>query len=350
MSRDVEKRLDGLLRAAEACGSCLVPSTEADRKALERRRSKTVICPRPGLYVRRTTWESLRRHPDTRELMVVRGLAARHPDWTFAHVSAALVHGLEVTGRSLGKVHLATTQTSHTESRKGLERHAIADEEVAECEVIDGVRVTSLLRTVFDCLRSLPADEALVVADSMLRKTGWTPRRLMRALRSRYSGWRGIGRATAVARYADGRSENGGESMVRAAMIRQGLEVPVLQEWIRDPIDGTRRRVDFAWHDETGSLIAIGELDGACKLEDKDKVGPGGATEVLAAERRRESRLTFAKVPVVRFTFAEATREGYLRRLLTAAGVPLRRPGPVWPQVERRTFDGLPVVAYQRVA
>lgn len=69
-----------------------------------------------------------------------------------------------------------------------------------------------------------------------------------------------------------------------------------------------------------------------------------------AAERRRESRLTFAKVPVVRFTFAEATREGYLRRLLTAAGVPLRRPGPVWPQVERRTFDGLPVVAYQRVA
>ena len=350
MGQKVDLRLAALLDEAETRTSCLVPANDADRKALDRRKPAEVICPRPGLYARRAKWELLKRHPDIRALMVVRGLATQHPDWVFAHVSAALAHGLQVSGRSLGKIHLATNQTAHTESSGQIVRHCVPNEELAECVSVGGVRVTSLLRTAFDCMRSLPADEALVVADSLLRKTGRTAWWLVRTIKDAYCGWRGIGRALAVARFADGRSENGGESMARAAIIRQGLEVPVLQQWFFDPVEGLGRRVDFAWYNEAGELVAIGELDGACKLEDADKVGKGGATEVLSAERRRESRLTFSKVPVGRFTFAEATRDGYLRRLLTAAGVPMREPGAVWARVRRMGTEGRPVMVYDRVA
>ena len=174
MGQKVDLRLAALLDEAETRTSCLVPANDADRKALDRRKPAEVICPRPGLYARRAKWELLKRHPDIRALMVVRGLATQHPDWVFAHVSAALAHGLQVSGRSLGKIHLATNQTAHTESSGQIVRHCVPDEELAECVSVGGVRVTSLLRTAFDCMRSLPADEALVVADSLLRKTGRT--------------------------------------------------------------------------------------------------------------------------------------------------------------------------------
>lgn len=284
MGQKVDLRLAALLDEAETRTSCLVPANDADRKALDRRKPAEVICPRPGLYARRAKWELLKRHPDIRALMVVRGLATQYPDWVFAHVSAALAHGLQVSGRSLGKIHLATNQIAHTESSGQIVRHCVPNEELAECVSVGGVRVTSLLRTAFDCMRSLPADEALVVADSLLRKTGRTAWWLVRTIKDAYCGWRGIGRALAVARFADGRSENGGESMARAAIIRQGLEVPVLQQWFFDPVEGLGRRVDFAWYNEAGELVAIGELDGACKLEDADKVGKGGAA--LCGEKK----------------------------------------------------------------
>lgn len=83
MGQKVDLRLAALLDEAETRTSCLVPANDADRKALDRRKPAEVICPRPGLYARRAKWELLKRHPDIRALMVVRGLATQHPDWVF---------------------------------------------------------------------------------------------------------------------------------------------------------------------------------------------------------------------------------------------------------------------------
>ena len=79
MGQKVDLRLAALLDEAETRTSCLVPANDADRKALDRRKPAEVICPRPGLYARRAKWELLKRHPDIRALMVVRGLATQHP-------------------------------------------------------------------------------------------------------------------------------------------------------------------------------------------------------------------------------------------------------------------------------
>lgn len=84
-------RIDELLDAAEARGSCLVPREERDRRAIRRRFRKKhsdLISPVPGLYVRRARWRGLK--PDERALHIMRGLAELRPDTQFCAQSAAL--------------------------------------------------------------------------------------------------------------------------------------------------------------------------------------------------------------------------------------------------------------------
>lgn len=62
--------------------------------------------------------------------------------------------------------------------------------------------------------------------------------------------------------HADGRSENGGESVVRAIILELGFAEPDLQVEIEDPLNpGTYKRVDYYWLLEDGRAI-VGELDG----------------------------------------------------------------------------------------
>lgn len=91
--------------------------------------------------------------------------------------------------------------------------------------VADDVRhgVTTPVRTVVDCARRLPFDEALAIADSALRRGDVTPEELeWAALVVRGPG---AGAVRRVLRYADGRAANPFESVLRALCIEAGLEV-----------------------------------------------------------------------------------------------------------------------------
>lgn len=87
----------------------------------------------------------------------------------------------------------------------------------------DDVRhgVTTPLRTVIDCARRLPFDEALAIADSALRSGLVTPDDLTWAI-VRGAGADAVRR---VFRYADGRAANAFESVLRALCIEAGLDV-----------------------------------------------------------------------------------------------------------------------------
>jgi hypothetical protein len=80
-------------------------------------------------------------------------------------------------------------------------------------------RVTSPIKTVIDCARVLPFDEALAIADSALRSGVLTRQELDRV--------RAIGAGAAAVRrvlgHADGRSANPFESVRRAIAIEAGL-------------------------------------------------------------------------------------------------------------------------------
>ena len=122
---------------------------------------------------------------------------------------------------------------------------------------------TSRRRTIVDCLRSLPFDEALAIADSALRVGSFTRDDLM-TLAATVRG-PGRGQCRRVAAAADGRSDNPFESVLRAI----ALDVPdlrlepqvVLAEspTLRpDLVDRHRRLVveadSFAWHGSRGAL------------------------------------------------------------------------------------------------
>ncbi|QNN52004.1 hypothetical protein [Nocardioides mesophilus] len=128
---------------------------------------------------------------------------------------------------------------------------------------IDGW-VTSRRRTLVDCLRLLPFDEALTIADSALRNGSVTPAEL-RAIAAGMSG-RGARRARRIADAASPLAANPFESVLRAI----GLDVPGLdlrpQVVIADKqgrgrpdlVDVERRLVveaeSHSWHSRRGAL------------------------------------------------------------------------------------------------
>lgn len=335
MHHATDELVSSLLDRAEQSRMCLPATNQAElRRLLRRVGAGGLANPFPYLFVRRTYWETLASKPDIRALHITRGLAELHPDWVFAQASAALAYNLQVTGASLRQVHLAVSRASHSNSLAEIKRHAIPNEELSETQTVGGIRVTSFWRTVFDCLRSLPGREALVIADSVARTCGLDARQIMRELMLRFRKRKGLDCALGIARFADGRSENGGESQVRANIMRLGYEMPELQAWFDNPIDpGSAYRVDFLWRYEDGEPAIVGELDGYRKSEDADLRGGRSAERVLADERRRESRLTAHRVAVMRMSFAEAMDLGYLDKLLRAYGVPRRHESLAWTHV-----------------
>lgn len=81
--------------------------------------------------------------------------------------------------------------------------------------------VTTPLRTVVDCARRLPFDEALAIADSALR-SGLVTRDDLRWAIVRGAG---AGAVRRVLQHADGRAANAFESVLRAVCIEAGLVV-----------------------------------------------------------------------------------------------------------------------------
>ena len=125
----------------------------------------------------------------------------------------------------------------------------------------DGV-VTSPDRTLVDCLRLLPFDESLCIADSALRD-GWNPSSLNALVRG--ASGPGSRRMRQVALLARSSAANAFESVLRALAIQAGLDVEP-QFWIHaggervrpDLVDEVRRLVleadSFAWHGSRSAL------------------------------------------------------------------------------------------------
>jgi very-short-patch-repair endonuclease len=127
-----------------------------------------------------------------------------------SHTSAALHWGWEV--KSVPERPHVTVRRSRTltSAQRLLVVPHFAD--LDEREVVG--LATSKARTLADCLRVLPDDEALAVADSALRHRDVTAAGLARLADGLCGA--GSGRARTLAREADGRAANPFESVLRA--------------------------------------------------------------------------------------------------------------------------------------
>lgn len=320
----VEERLRRRFESAEKQGLWVVANGHSEESALRHRISKgDVAQPFRGCYARTTHLASLGLRQKAR--ITLRTLGRCHDDWVFCSYSAALLHGLWVANALLDRVHIVAPST-HRRSTSSLRRHAVA----LRCEdvaVSQGVRVTSLERTLMDCLCGTGLDQGLAIIDSALHWNLIGAPVLERYLETCGVGRRGIRQARRTLALADGRSGSALESFARAKMVKLGFAAPELQVELFDPLEPDNPKFgDFGWLLDSPRPI-IGEADGLGKYRGghagkamADSVG--GVIRELSWERRREAHLNLTDARIVRFSYGDVADEAYFERLLTAAGVP----------------------------
>jgi hypothetical protein len=212
-----------------------------------------------------------------------------------SHHSAALIHGLDMLGRSAGKTVALTRPPASTSRRSGPPgvRLHVAALPAGHVVVRHGMPVTSAARTVIDLSRTCSFLAGVVVADSALR-TGQTTKAELRSVSTACAHWRGIRTARQVAAFCDAGSESVLESISRVAFRAYGLPPPELQVWVGDETEMIGR-ADFLWR----ACRTIAEADGAIKYADPSRA---------MAQLERDARLREAGFEVVHFTWRDITR------------------------------------------
>ena len=303
--------------AAHESKMCFVPESASESHRLsEALRRGDVVSPAPKVYALPDLWDEL--SPTEREQYKVRALARLHPDWIFAGPSAAVLQGLYVSYRLLGKTHVVTSCHAHTRSALRLQRHCMNCDEPDKAE---GILVTPLVRTAFDCMNGADFRAALCIADSALRAIDDISDAFVERLAAIVSHSKDKERVLATASLANALSESGGESTARAVMIEEGFMMPTLQKELTNPVDASQVfRVDFFWHLPGGDVV--GELDGREKYRNPTMTKGRDLVDILALERLRESRVSGTNAKVMRFSYSDVLDTGRFRHLLTSYGVP----------------------------
>lgn len=154
------------------------------------------------------------------------------------------------------------------------------------------VRMTSPARTLVDCAREWPLEDAVVAMDSALLRGRTSRADLERAVAAARR-WPGAAQAMRATALSDGRAESPLETRGRLRILGWGLPVPELQVEIR--AQGRLVAVVDAWFDD--AAVAI-EFDGRVKYTDPWR---GRTPErVLWEEKRREDELRALDIRVVR--------------------------------------------------
>lgn len=259
------------------------------RRAVEAGEMQVV---RRGWYIGAEEWKELwteERHR-AHVIAVARDAQTAAP---VCRTSAAVLWDLPLHRIHPKRVHQLWTPDARNSSVSDVKRHTEPIDPL-DIEVIDGIRCTSLSRTVFDLIRTLPREAAVAVADAAERQMALRGRewdmdaveswRLGMAQRiEERAGARGIRQARWVSEFADGRAQLPGESVSRLQLHRLGFAPPRLQVEIGDPY-GRPYFVDFGMAD----VRVFGEFDGETKYRDEAMRLGRSLEDVLLEEKKRE--------------------------------------------------------------
>ena len=122
---------------------------------------------------------------------------------------------------------------------------------------VEGIRVTTPLRTALDLACGLSRAEGLASVDALMRIHGLTREAMQQEL-PRFRGRRGVVQARALVELADPRAESPGESFTRLAIHDEGLPAPTPQLWVTD-LGGRRWRLDLGYESERVAVEYDGE-------------------------------------------------------------------------------------------
>lgn len=233
--------------------------------------------------------DQARRRAERTVIAVHRQLTAHH---VVSHESAALLHGAPVW-RVPHRVHLIQRYGAKAGAAPDVVRHrsVLSEDEVV---TVDDVPVTSLVRTVLDCLSTLPPLDGLVLADWALAR-GIQRGDLSAALEVR-ADRRNRRRARLVLDLADAGAQSPWETRTRYVLLRAGFPRP------RTQVPVTTRigifHADIGW-DDWGPLV---EFDGFVKYQD-GVLRPGYDADVARfEEKRRDDAIRAAGRSLLRIT------------------------------------------------
>jgi hypothetical protein len=250
---------------------------------------------RRGVYAERDVVEAASGDPVARHRLdcaaVLVRLAGRP---AVSHSSAARLAGVIVPETQGGTIRL----TDELQWRRGrgyqVARAALPPSHVG---ALGAFATTSVARTLVDCGREWPLEEAVVAMDAALH-AGLVTTEKLTATVLELTHWVGIGDAARAAGLADGRAESPLETLGRLRIVGSGLPAPELQVEIHDA-RGFVARVD-GWYEE--AAVAV-EFDGLVKYADpRDGRSPA---RVHWEEKRREDRLRDLDVRLVRMARAD---------------------------------------------
>jgi len=223
--------------------------------------------------------------------------------WAAAHLlGAASIDGLGLDGRREQPVVLLTPTRQHPCPRPGVRvfRSRLGPDDLVD---VDGIPVTSPLRTAFDLARATTVERGLVSVDTFARAMALDLVLLERYVR-RHPRYRGVPIARAVVELCDPRSRSAGESRLRFVwLVEAGLPRPEV-----NPLVLTAMGVVVAMTDllDPGSGLA-GEYDGSTHRE----------LDEHTSDNAREEALEHLGLVIVRATSIDVgpKRAGLVRRL-----------------------------------
>lgn len=258
-----------------------------------------------GVFVAESVWRPASRRG--RHLLLVDAAVRGQPRAVVSHHSAALLHGLPTPWHLPDWVALTTDGSVRTATPRTLLRLEPAGLPPDHVDDRAGLTVTSVARTVIDCLRELPLPDAVAIGDAAL-STGLVSLSSLELTRAEQRGWPYITKADRALPILDGRRENWFESWSFARLWQLGIEPPEPQVSVYDLRGRFLGRVDGLWLAEG----VAAEADGSGKyLGEFDPDGASGeaAARVVLAEKVREDRIRDCGLEFVRWSVNDMARE-----------------------------------------
>ena len=283
---------------------------------------------RRGVYCTASTWNAA----DARGRHVLKARAAvlsRAAEGVISHVSAAAVHGWPLPLDVPTDVFLTAASLDEPTRRLDGLVVQVAGLPAGDVTRRRGLVLTSPARTVADCLRHLPAADAVAIADHALAQGDVDPAALADAIR-RQEAWPYAAAAARALPLIDSRRESWLESWSFVRLWERGIELPEPQVWVYDESGRFVARVDGLWR-RYGTVC---EADGRGKYLQLLDDGPPDPKRIAAAvlkEKKREDALRGTGLEVVRWDTREITR--HLPEVV-------RRVHETWRRGDPRRFRG----------
>ncbi|WP_156761939.1 hypothetical protein [Microbacterium karelineae] len=252
---------------------------------------------RNGHYASRAAWRDA--HVEERQVALARAAtdAARTPP-VVCRATAAAVHGLPLFRHRDSAAHLLSGDRGTGTPSAAVTRHR--DRWDGDFVEVDGIRVTTLARTVFDVIRTTRVPTALACADAAIGRVSRIAdsrgideeaahefRADLGLLIADHPGARGVKQARLVVELMDPRADSPGESASRLYAVQLGFTDIVVQREVR-VATGARYRVDF----EIDGVL--GEFDGEVKYRDREMRRGRSVEQVVLDEKRREDEIRAA--------------------------------------------------------